>query len=288
MNILDNKLGHLASFNDEYKAKLARKKDVAEQTRALFANSNAQDYDAIAQGIYESGELEENNFFMIPQMVKSMIGIMVMAEFDKHFTDMHTRLIAGDYTDHVGDMVNAHIYKLNDGRHKCFECDTEYTAEEQEKGCPNCKVNTNQKKCEMGGADMYASAYEVPFTKPAVDAEGNPINIKVVIIECQSPMYAFVEVPNRYTGERKECHVFRLKGDFGDQCRVGEFLDMLTLQDKFDRFGTDGVWSPFGRQQPSHGHIVSVEDNQATSTPDLQLLQGVLFRLGVALYDEED
>jgi hypothetical protein len=278
-DLITSGYGSLIERSDEYAGYAELDHGIANELipalkKANESGSNHQGYKAVVQALFESEFLStRDRDFNTDQLINYIYGVKCASSIPS-FQKLHTWLMANGHTDHVGTQVPSDLYDVK-GELRCFDCDNTYPlSHKKETGCTHCTSTTNQKTWNPSG-DNYYSAYQ--FEHKLSDTEQTVIKIsrsdrerpktfdRVIVVENQSPMWAFVVMDNPFTGQPDELYIVRLKCNYDDKDRLPELLELV----KNNQLENNHDWSGYN-DTSRHGVIACVKIDDMECKPVLQ------------------
>lgn len=242
----------LSKNNEEYAAYAAKDRAITDGLvpylkKAKSKHNSYRGYKAVAQALFESGFLSTSDSdFNTDELLKQIYGVKCVSAIPA-LLELHQWLMANNYNDHIGYDAPSPIYKHN-GALTCFDCGSKYPISSSKTVCGNCTSKVGKKVFNTSG-DNYFSAYEFDYAYTEIDKivmkttddefgkeeiDRPQAKVRVVVAECQSPMWAFVLIDSPYSGEPETLHIVQLKCNYNDPCRLDELLKMAkenTLDD---------------------------------------------------------
>lgn len=281
----------LAKSTEEYAHYAKTDHAIADELIPILKRANAnetshQGYKAVVQALFESGFLSTSDSdFNAGQLFNYIYGVKCVHALDA-FTQLHHFLMNNEYTDHLGTLKPSELYEVGD-KLQCFNCDEEFPlSHDKESGCSNCTSSFNQKVFNTSG-DNYYSAYQ--FEHSLSDTEkfvikhhprkkGNEYPKaydRVIVVENQSPMWAFVVTGCPFSGEDKDFFIVRIKSNYDDENRLEELLELVKNNQLKNSFN----WSI--NNSTNYGIIahVTISDMQCSVVVEPKAIESALFNI---------
>lgn len=249
---------------------------IPELKKANDKSQSHQGYKAVVQALFESGFLSvEDRDFNTEQLFNYIYGIKCVNAVPA-FKHLHTWLMENNFTDHIGKQAPSTLYTVKE-QLRCFNCNSTYPLSHgKEKGCNKCTQTVEQKTWNNSG-DNYFSAYKfehkpsdidlsvIDISKGESDSKREPVFDRVIIVENQSPMWAFVLTENVFSGDPDELYIVRLKCNYNDKDRLPELLELV----KNNKLENNSDWSAYN-DTTKHGVIAHVEVENMVCKPVMQ------------------
>jgi hypothetical protein len=259
---------------------------IASFKKANDKTASHQGYKAVVQALFESEFLSvKDRDFNTEKLFNYIYGVKCVHSVPS-FQKLHSWLMDNDFTDHIGTLEPSSLYESK-GSLVCFDCDKTYPLSHvKETGCTNCKTTTNQKTFNSSG-DNYYSAYQ--FEHKLSDIQKGIIDMspedsedrlttfdRVIVVENQSPMWAFVLTESAFSGEPDEFSIVRLKCNYDDKDRLPELLELV----KNNKLKNNHDWSTYN-DTSRYGVIahVKIEDMECKPVLQPKHIESALFNL---------
>ncbi len=249
---------------------------IPELEKASDQSQSHKGYKVVVQALFESGFLSvDERDFNTEQLFNYIYGIKCVNAVPA-FMELHTWLMENNFTDHIGKQVPSTLYTVKEKLH-CFNCNSNYPLSQgKEKGCDKCTETVEQKTWNNSG-DNYFSAYKfehkpsdidlsvIDISKGKSDSKREPVFDRVIIVENQSPMWAFVLTENVFSGDADELYIVRLKCNYNDKDRLPELLELV----KNNKLESNSDWSAYN-DTTKHGVIAHVKVENMVCKPVTQ------------------
>lgn len=229
----------LESKHPDYfeKSKIAHRKAAA-ITDAVIEVDDAQDYKIVVQGLFEGGFLSiGDSDFDCDQLFACVYGVKVYHALET-FNNLHIALMRAGHVD--------------------------------------AKISYNS------SGDNYYSAYEF-MQKPDKIAQSvadqgyvwaTNIMRKVIVVENQSPMYAYVLEHSIFTGEPSKFYMVQLRADYDEEV---ELLRLISTD--FD-MGEASEWSAYDLHKTKRIiTVLKINDMMCNPVLEPKRIEGMLFNL---------